>query len=158
MDWSVLWTVLNLIVLYFLLKKFLLGPVNAVMEQRQQQITGSLQKADEEKEKAEQLRLQYEQAIKGVKTETEQMLQQAKEKADRVYQKKLDEAKEEVSRMQTQAQQRAEAEKQRIRKEARAEIADIAMLAASKVIQENLDQEKNEKLLEEFLKEAGGNQ
>ena len=58
-DWNVLFTIINLIVLYLLLKKFLIGPVTGIMQKRKEMIEGQLADADDKKKQAGELKQQY---------------------------------------------------------------------------------------------------
>ena len=59
-DWNVVFTIINLIVLYLALRKFLIKPVTNIMEQRKQMIEGDIADARKEKDKAYDLKAQYE--------------------------------------------------------------------------------------------------
>ena len=59
-DWNVVFTIINLIVLYLGLRKFLIGPVTNVMEQRKQMIEGQIADANKLKAEAGDLKKQYE--------------------------------------------------------------------------------------------------
>ena len=63
-DWNVLFTIINLLILYFGLRKFLIKPVTNVMEQRRQMIEGQMADAKKTTEQANELKSQYEDALK----------------------------------------------------------------------------------------------
>ena len=63
-DWNVIFTIVNLIVLYLGLRKFLIGPVTKVMDQRKQLIEGQMADARHVNEQANELKAQYEDALK----------------------------------------------------------------------------------------------
>ena len=65
-DWNVIFTIVNLIVLYLGLRKFLIGPVTKVMDQRKQLIEGQMADARHVNEQANELKAQYEDALKHV--------------------------------------------------------------------------------------------
>ena len=62
-DWNVLFTIINLLILYFGLRKFLIKPVTNVMEQRRQMIEGQMADAKKTTEQANELKSQYEDAL-----------------------------------------------------------------------------------------------
>ena len=64
LGWNLVWTIINLIVLYLLMKKFLIGPVIGIMEKREAQIAGQFEEARTAQEKAETLKGQYEDALR----------------------------------------------------------------------------------------------
>ena len=58
-DLSLLWTIINLVVFYLLLKKFLFKPVMGIMEKREQMIADGLKNASDRQEEAETLKKEY---------------------------------------------------------------------------------------------------
>ena len=67
----------------------------------------------------------------------------------------MDESRTEANRIMQEANRSIELEKKKSMEEAQSEIAGIALLAAQKVIQKNVDADDNKKLIGDFLKEAG---
>ena len=78
LGWDLVWTIINLIVLYLLMKKFLIGPVLGIMEKRKALIESQLDNAKTVQEKAEELKGQYEQALSSAKEESVQIIEDAK--------------------------------------------------------------------------------
>ena len=58
LGWNLVWTIINLIVLYLLMKKFLIGPVLGIMEKRKACIAKEMEEARVSREKAEELKVQ----------------------------------------------------------------------------------------------------
>ena len=79
-DWNVVFTIINLIVLYLALRKFLIKPVTNIMEQRKQMIEGDIADARKEKDKAYDLKAQYEDKL----TQAHRNLQKSSRKLERV--------------------------------------------------------------------------
>ena len=75
--WTILWTGINLVVLYLLMRRFLFKPVNAVMEQRAQAIQESLSQAEEAKQQAQALREENEAKLAQVRGQADQIVSQA---------------------------------------------------------------------------------
>lgn len=78
LGWNLVWTIINLIVLYLLMKKFLIGPVLGIMEKRKACIAKEMEEARVSREKAEELKLQYEKSLAMAKEESSQILENAK--------------------------------------------------------------------------------
>ena len=78
LGWGLIWTIINLIVLYLLLKKFLIGPLLGIMEKRKTLIAQQLENARTTEGKANELKGQYEMAISGAKSESAQIIEEAK--------------------------------------------------------------------------------
>ena len=60
LDWNLLFTIINLLILYFALKKFLFAPVCKIIDEREAKIKSELENADKAKEEAEKLKTDYE--------------------------------------------------------------------------------------------------
>ena len=84
------------------------------------------------------------------------MMKEAKERAKIEYTKQVEASHAEASRIMEEANRAIEMEKKKSMEQAQSEIAGIALLAAQKVIQKNVDEDANKKLIGDFLQEAGG--
>ena len=82
-DLSLLWTIINLVVFYLLLKKFLFKPVMGIMEKREQMIADGLKNASDRQEEAEALKKEYESALSGAKEESVKIVENARVEAKR---------------------------------------------------------------------------
>lgn len=151
---TIVFTVLNLLILYVLLKRFLFGRVNKVLEDRAALVKETLAHAEQEKNQAEQLKQEYETQLAQAHAEAAGIVSQAQARGEREYQSILEQAKEDVRRIQSQAKARNEADREEMLRSARREVAQLAVLAASKVTQKTLDEEADRAILEDFLAEA----
>lgn len=89
------------------------------------------------------------------KDEAGQIVSDARARAKNEYQNKMDQTKEEIALMKENARKDIEAEKQKTIAGLQTEIVGIALMAASKVVEKEANDKGNEKLLDDFLKEAG---
>ena len=64
---TIIFTIINLLVLYFFFRKFLFGRVNAVLEQREQLIEKEIGEAEEKNQKAEAMQKEYEDKLAGAR-------------------------------------------------------------------------------------------
>ena len=94
--YTILWTVVNLLVLYLLMRKFLFGPVNAILDGRAKAIEDGLTQARQQQEEAQQLHSQYEAEIAQSKDEASQIIAQAKAQSEALYQRTLADAQAEA--------------------------------------------------------------
>lgn len=155
LDWNIIYTFLNIIVLFLFLKKFLFRPVTENMEKRTQSIMGSIKDAEDEKEEAYKLKKDYEDQLNKAGSEAIKIVKDARDRAELEYNMKINEAKEDAAKIIQEANKTIELERKRSIQNAQAEIAGIALLAASKVIGKNVDDSTNKQFLGDFLKEVG---
>lgn len=155
LDWNMVITMINLIVLCLLMKKFLIGPVTAVMEQRQAQIEQQLANASDAQEGAMTLKTQYEERLKASRDESDQILLQARENAQAEYDRIVGEAGKQAGRIIEDAKHTAAQEQDKTLRDAQSQIAGLAMAAAARIISSGSDAQGNQLLYDQFLAKAG---
>lgn len=155
LDMGVIWNILNIIIFFLLLKKFLFKPVTQMMEKRQQMIEASLSDADEKKTEALKLKSEYEEELKNAADQAMNIVKEARERAELEYGKILKDAKDEASRVMEEASHLIELERKKTMESAQAEIAKVALLAASRIIGRNVDEDTNKQFFGDFLNEVG---
>ena len=144
---TVIFTVLNLLILYVVLRKLLFGRVNRILEER-----AALER---QKAQAEEMRKEYEDQLAQAHAQAAKIVDQAKARGEQEYQAILDQAQEDTRRMQEQAQAKNRADREKLMRSARQEVAQLAVLAAAKVTGQALDQDSDRAMAEQFLSEAG---
>ena len=153
--WSLVFTVINLIVLFLLMKKFLIGPVTDIIEQRKILVEGQLSNASNAEKTAMELKLQYEISIKGASVKTDEMLNSARKRANAEYERIVKEAEASTGKIIDDAEKTIRIEREKAIREMQSEIAGLAIIAATKVASENSNNNINQSLYEDFLKKAG---
>lgn len=148
-------SMINILVLFLFLKVFLFQRVGAVIEERQRTIESSLQDADLRKTEAYQLKQDYENDLKQAGNQAGIILKEAKERAEIEYVTILSEAKKEAAKTMEESRKAIELEREKSVEMAKSEIAGVALLAASKVVGKNVDDDTNQQYLGDFLKEVG---
>ena len=99
LDWGIIWPIVNIVVFYLLLRKFLFGPVSEVMEKRKKMISSDLDDAAQTKAEAEEIKQEYEKNLAQAKDEAGQIVSDARARAKNEYQNKMDQTKEEIALM-----------------------------------------------------------
>ena len=92
LDWNLVLTIINLIVLYLLLKKFLFKPVLSIMEKREKMIQDSIASARSQEGQAQELKEHYEQALVSARDESAQIVEKARVDAQKEYDRILADA------------------------------------------------------------------
>jgi F-type H+-transporting ATPase subunit b len=153
--YNVLFTAINLLILFIFLKKFLFGPVTSIMEKRTAAIKSSIDEAESRNNEAEQLRKEYLDAISDAEVKAASIIMQAKQRALEEHDKQIRETKEEIAKMIEDANKAIELERKKSLENIQSEVAGIAMALAAKVLQKNVDESANKKLIDDFFAEAG---
>ncbi len=89
---GLVWTIINLIVLFLLLRHFLINPVSNIMEQRRKLIADGLQNAQDTQDEANRLKAEYEEALSGAKKESAEIADKARIDARAEYDRIVGEA------------------------------------------------------------------
>lgn len=155
LNMNLLYTMINLVVLYLLLRHFLIKPVTDIMEKREKLIEDGLASARNAREDAEKIRQEYEAAVSGAKQESAQIIERAQRQAKTEYEKILREADEKAGSMVESAKESIRAERERTVRELQSEIAGLAMSAAGKIVGEKAEESGNQGIYDRFLEEVG---
>ena len=155
LGWSLVWTIINLIIFYLLMKRFLVGPDLGIMEKRKNLIAQELENAKAAQEKAEELKGHYEGALAGAKEESAQIIEAARADAKSESERMVKEANLEAAKIIENARVTAEQEKENALQGAKSEIAGLALEAARKLLSEGSTEKGNSMLYDEFLAKAG---
>jgi F-type H+-transporting ATPase subunit b len=139
--------------LFFLVvvQRFAFGPVSRMLTDRQARIEQGLvdaEQARKDRESAEQERLA---AVNEARRESNEILARAQKIAQETRDADIAATRTELERLRTKATDEIEAEKVRALQELRAEVADLALAAAGKVVGESMTDARQRKLVEEFL-------
>lgn len=150
-----IFALINLVILYFILKKILFVPVTKFMENRTKGIENSIQSAEQKLANAEEMKKEYENQLETAKGQADVILKEARDRAAREYESLIAQARELSQQLMERAREDIENERQKMIKEVRNEVASLALSAASKIIEANMDNEKNRSLVEKFINEEG---
>lgn len=148
---GLVWTIINLIVLFLLLRHFLINPVSNIMEQRRKLIADGLQNAQDTQDEANRLKAEYEEALSGAKKESAEIVDKARIDARSEYDRIVGEAGAKAGNIIENAKENVRIEREQTMKELQSQIAGLAIASAEKIVG---DKEQN--IYDQFLGEVGG--
>lgn len=131
-------TILNFGILVWLLKKFAWGPIIGALEKREAQVRSDKKTAQEARQTAEQLKQELEEKLSTIADEAAARIAAAVKTGEAQKEQLLAQAKEQVARTLAQAQEQIQAEKEKALSDVRREIAELSVLAASRVVGQQL--------------------
>ena len=143
--------------LFLIASHFLFNPAREMLKKRQEKIKGELDDAKESMESADALKAEYEDKLKNINKEAEEILTQARKKALDNENRIIAEAKQEAVAIIRQAKNEAELEKRKAADDVKKEMISIAAMMAGKVTKDAVDVSVQDSLVEETLKEIGEN-
>lgn len=153
--WNILWTVVNLLILFVAFRIFFFKPIAKVIAKRQEEANEIYDKASVKENEASQLAKEYEQKLVSVEDEKKQIIADARKSADSQYQKIVEDAKQNAREIKDAAVVEANQEKNKIIASAKKEIADIVVDATTKVVGSKAGAAVDSELFDEFLVKAG---
>jgi F-type H+-transporting ATPase subunit b len=151
---SLLFYLLFFGVILWILRRYLFKPVLGTIESRQQKINQSLDEAQEALASVKANRLKAEKLLDDASAEAREIINRAERLATDIHEDARREAKIEADLMVTKARVEIDREREAAIKDLRREAVDLALVAASRVIGENLSDDRSRKLAEEAVKQA----
>jgi len=148
---TMLWQLVNFFVLLFLLRKFLYSPIKEMLDKRAAQINGDLDDAEARREEAEEIKAEYEQKLKNARSEAQEIVDNAETRANKKAKDIINKAEERAENLKAKKLEEIEQAKKEAAAELRDSIADYTVLAANKLIQEQLDEDKHQQMIMDFI-------
>lgn len=143
--------VLFLIIVYLLAFR----RVGAILEERRSRIEQGLQDADQARVDREQAAAERLRVLQEARAESEEILTRAQRVADENRERDMAATRSDLEQMRERAAADIASEKERALAEVRAQVADLALLAAGRVVGETMNTERERRLVEEFLSQVG---
>ena len=153
--WQILISLLNLLILFLLFKKFLFGPVQAMLAKRQSEIDARYDAADEAKRQAEEDKALWDEKIGTVKTETDVMIKKAQDSAKRQSETIVAKAKEQADGIIRQAETQAQLEMQKAEESIKQEIVEVSTALANKLLEREINVDDHRELIDSFIEKIG---
>lgn len=155
------WTLVIFAVLYFILNKWVFPAVLGMVEAREKALAEAIEGAKRDRDEAARLLAEHRQSIENSRADAQKLIAEARGVAEKMRTDTLEKTRQEQQEMLERARRDIAAERDRAIAELRREAVDLAIRGASKVIEENLDSDKNRRLVEQFLsslssEKAGG--
>jgi len=147
----IIWTLIIFAISLPLMIKFVFGPITRALDERDSKVEEAAVAAEKAQQAAEAAVAKADEAREEARAEARKMVQDAQNRAERQAQEALESAKAEADRQMDKARQEIEAAKRRALMEIRAEVVDLSIASASKILQTDVDDAAHRKLVEDFL-------
>lgn len=143
------------LILFYAIKKNLWGPITKMIDSRHEVIMKELTDAENKNLDAEAYLVETKKMLDKAKVDAKDIIDVAKKNALANEERIVKDAENKSKKMIESAELRIERDMAEARENIKDEIVDVALMAAEKVVGESIDQEKHEKLINDFIKEAG---
>lgn len=150
------WTVIVFLVLLFVLTKFAWRPILDAVEAREEGIREALEEAARRQEEAEKLVREQREQLNDARRKAREIIAEGREAGERVRRDIEEKAREEGQRMLERARREIEREKDAALETVRTEAVELAMAAASRLLEQRLDAERDRELILDYLDDLSG--
>ena len=155
LDLNLLWTVVDVLILYVLLRKFLFKPIQNVLDQRQKMIEADIAAAKTSKTEAAAALTTAQDKLRNVDNEAAARREAYEKQAEKEKEQLLQDAQRQADAIVAEGKAAAEAEHARRLRDANAETSALARDMCEKLLARNLTQQDDARLLDDLLQKAG---
>src|SRR5207248_1415654 len=148
-----IWTILCFAIVVFVLKRYAFGPIQKAIDERRERIRQALQEADHAREEARNLLEEHKKLIASARGDAEEILAEARRVSEAQRARVKEETEADRQRRLEETKRQIEAETRRALEQIRAEVADLTIVAASKVTGKVLDKPDHKRLVQEAIGE-----
>ena len=153
--WTALFTLLNLVLTFLILKKFLFKPVNKMIDDRQKEIDELFAEAEDAKKMAENMRADYDRKLAEAKESSAKIISEASQEANRRSDEIIRQARLDADALRQKADADIALERKKALTDVKGDISRIAMDIAEKVVERELNADDQERLIDGFLRDLG---
>jgi F-type H+-transporting ATPase subunit b len=145
------WTLVIFVLLWVILSKFAFKPITKAVEDRERALQDAIDAAQRDREQAAKLLTEQRTQIEAARDEAQRIIVEGRSTGEQLRAKMLEETRTEQQDLLERARREIGAERDRAIAELRRETVDLAIAGASKVIEKNMDDASNRKIVESFL-------
>ena len=153
--WQILISLANLLIIFWVFKRFLFKPVQKVMNARQEQVDKIYSDAEQDRSAAVSMKQEYEARLATAREEADGLVRNAVQTAQRRSDAIVAEATSQASHLKQKAEEEIARDKKQMLLDVKSEISDIAVSIASKVVEREIKKEDHDRFVEEFIKNVG---
>ena len=146
---------LNVVILVFVLSRVLYKPVLAFLYARKERIAKQLTEADNALKNAQKSQEWYDEKLKGVEYERNELLEATKTKALSEENKIIELAKREAELIKQRAIMDIQRDKEQYLAEMKKQIIEISSMIAMRYVEEKIDEKTRQKLLDDAIRDLG---
>lgn len=153
--WNILISLANLLILFLILKKFLFKPVTKVMNERQAQVTAIYTDAENDRQAAADMKQEYEARMASAREEADGLVRNAVQTAQRKSDSIIADANQQAAHLKQKAAGEIELEKKQMLSDVKAEISDLAVSIASRIMEREVNPQDHADFVAKFIENVG---
>jgi F-type H+-transporting ATPase subunit b len=149
------WTLVIFVILWILLQKLAFPAILGAVEAREKALEEAIEAAKKDRDEAARILADHRTQLEGARGEAQKLIADARGLAEKMRADLLEKTRQDQQDMIERARRDIESERDKAIAQLRREAVELAIAGASKVVEENLDSDKNRKLVETFLSSLG---
>jgi F-type H+-transporting ATPase subunit b len=149
-----IWTIVSFVIFFALLTKFAWGPIMKALETREKNIRESIESAERAKKEGEKVLAEHKAALQGAREETRKMIVEAKAIGEEERAKIVEKAQTEGAALLKRAKAELGVEEAAAIQRVREEAVDLALGAASRLLERSLNDSDHRNMVEDFIKQV----
>lgn len=153
--WQIVVSLLNLFLLFLIVKKFLFKPVKRVLDSRQQKIDSQYAEAEAALDSAKRSEAELNEKLSAAHKTADEIVKEATELGERRKEKLVSDAHAEADTIIRQARNDAELEKKKAEEDIKTQIVDVSSALTEKLIEREITVEDHRRLIDSFISDMG---
>lgn len=153
---ELVWGAIAFALLFFFMARVVFPRINQTLEQRRQKIQGDLEKAEEARRDAQQELTRYREQLAGAGDEANRIIEEARNTAESMRRDMAAKAEQESQGIVARAQEEIRAERDRVFQDLKAQVGELSVELAARVVGESLDKERQLRLVDDYIEELSG--
>ena len=145
------WTFVVFIILLVILGRFVFPKITAAVEAREKALEDAIEGAKRDRDEAARILAEQQRQIEAARQEAQKIIVEGRQVGEKVRAQMIEETHQQQQQILERARREIESEKDRAIADLRREAIELAIAGASKVIEKNLDDQSNRKIVESFL-------
>lgn len=155
--WQILISLCNLVILFFILKKFLYKPVKNVVKERENDLKNKYSQAENCIAQAEEIKKEWEKKMQSADECSKMITEEAKKRAENMENTILTQARFEAEMIKNRAVEEAEAERRKAEVDIKEEISEVSALMAEKILSREITLNDQRSIIDDVISKIGDN-
>jgi F-type H+-transporting ATPase subunit b len=153
----IVWTIVTFVLLVIVLRVYAWKPLLGALQQREEHVRSSLERAEQARAEAERILEDNRKQLANAGAEASRILAEGRSLGEKLKNELLEQANRQSRKMIDQAKQEIDREKDAALEKLRSEVANLAIGAAEKILDETLDETRHRKIVDGYLRDLPKN-
>jgi len=153
----IVWTIVTFVLLVIVLRAYAWKPLLAALQQREEHVRSSLERAEQAQAEAERILAENRKQLANAEAEASRLLAEGRSLGEKLKNELLEQANRQSRKMIDQAKLEIDREKDAALETLRGEVASLAIGAAEKILDETLDENRHRKIVDGYLRDLPKN-